>query len=257
MANINQATIRHAPTSVQFSIYTDDEVRQRSVCEISSSVSYDALGTPLPRGLYDPLLGPTAQGDKEELCVTCGNLRTLCPGHFGHIELCVPVYHPLFFPRLLQLMKMKCLNCHGFRLSRRNCKVYSLKLALADGGRVQEALGLDDALAAVVGKESGGVAASGAGSKQMKRQLVSSAGEALDTFLEKKMASLRQSTTPVTLTMHERSVRRKILKEFQGACTKCLKCANCGAFSPKIRHDQFNKMFQVGMPRRNVKVRYV
>ena len=91
----------------------------------------------------------------------------------------------------------------------------------------------------------------------MKRQLVSSAGEALDTFLEKKMASLRQSTTPVTLTMHERSVRRKILKEFQGACTKCLKCANCGAFSPKIRHDQFNKMFQVGMPRRNVKVRYV
>jgi hypothetical protein len=83
-------------------------------------------------------------------------------------------------------------------------------------------------------------------------------GRAIDAFLDEKMASLDASGTSEaaahTMTMHERSIRRKVLKDFQGACTKCLKCANCGAFSPKIRHDQFNKMFQVGMPRRNVKV---
>ena len=56
--NLNQATIRHQPTSITFSVYTDDEVRQRSVTEIVSSVAYDALQNPLPRGLYDPLLGP-------------------------------------------------------------------------------------------------------------------------------------------------------------------------------------------------------
>eukprot|EP00970_Alexandrium_tamarense_P000747 scaffold85_cov145-Alexandrium_tamarense.AAC.51 len=62
-----------------------------------------------------------------------------------------------------------------------------------------------------------------------------------------------QSAEEVTHTMHERAVRRKILKEFQQACTKCLKCANCNAFSNKIRHDQFNKMFQVALPARNAK----
>lgn len=61
-ANLNQAIIRHQPSSVTFGVYTDDEVRQRSVCEISSSVAYDALKNPLPRGLYDPLLGPMTGG---------------------------------------------------------------------------------------------------------------------------------------------------------------------------------------------------
>eukprot|EP00804_Cyclotella_cryptica_P004163 CCRYP_014543-RB/>CCRYP_014543-RB protein AED:0.08 eAED:0.08 QI:152/0.87/0.77/1/0.75/0.66/9/493/1780 len=256
MANINQSIIRHEPTSIQFGIYTDDEVRQRSVCEISSSLAFDALNTPLPRGLYDPLLGPTATaggGDRDELCVTCGNVRNLCPGHFGHIELCVPVYHPLFFPRLLQLMKMKCLACHGFRLSARNCKVFALKLALVDGGRAQEALELDEVLASVAGRAEA-AHTGGTNSKQMKRDLLNSTGVAIDKFIDEKMASLEGAGGPlVTLTMHERSVRRKILKDFQAACIKCPKCANCNAFSPKIRHDQFNKMFQVALPRRNAK----
>jgi DNA-directed RNA polymerase I subunit RPA1 len=265
MANINQSIIRSRPTSIQFSIYTDDEVRQRSVCEISSSVSYDALGTPLPRGLYDPLLGPAAAAAHEgastateELCVTCGNVRNLCPGHFGHIELCVPVYHPLFFSRLIQLLKMKCLACHGFRLSKRNCTVYSVKLALIDAGRVGEACELDDVLAGIVGRtEGGGGGGVSSSNRGRKQQLVASSGAALDSYLNEKLASLSLSaneSAPAALTQHERGIRRKILKEFQGACTKAVKCQNCQAFSPKIRHDQFNKVFQVGLARKNAKV---
>lgn len=267
MANINQSIIRSRPTSIQFSIYTDDEVRQRSVCEISSSVSYDALGTPLPRGLYDPLLGPTAanaDGEEgaitEEMCITCGNVRNLCPGHFGHIELCVPVYHPLFFPRLLQLLKMKCLACHGFRLSARNCRVYALKLALIDAGRVHEACELEDVLAGIVGRTEGGGGgiSGGSSSKARKQQLMATSGAALDSYLNEKLASLSSTSSleaPPALTQHERGIRRKILKEFQGACTKAVKCQNCSAFSPKIRHDQFNKVFQVGLAKKNIKVR--
>ena len=56
-AGLNRSIIQHQPTSVEFGIYTDDEVRQRSVCEVSSSVAFDALGHPLPFGLYDPRLG--------------------------------------------------------------------------------------------------------------------------------------------------------------------------------------------------------
>ncbi|EED91031.1 DNA directed RNA polymerase i, alpha subunit [Thalassiosira pseudonana CCMP1335] len=258
MANLNQAIIRHQPTSVQFGVYTDDEVRQRSVCEISSSVAYDALNTPLPRGLYDPLLGPTAGGGggASAYCITCGNVQNLCPGHFGHIELCVPVYHPLFFPKLLLFMKMKCLACHHFRLSKRACRVFCTKLHLVDVGRMGEAMGLDEEMAALASKASVG-GGDGKMSKQVKQEMMSSAAVLIDELLDQKMA-LRppdgQSAEEVTHTMHERAVRRKILKEFQQACTKCLKCANCNAFSNKIRHDQFNKMFQVALPARNAKV---
>lgn len=30
-------------------------------------------------------------------CVTCGLPGAACAGHFGHIELAVPVYNPLVF----------------------------------------------------------------------------------------------------------------------------------------------------------------
>ena len=31
-------------------------------------------------------------------CATCQQGYMACPGHFGHIELAVPVYNPLVFP---------------------------------------------------------------------------------------------------------------------------------------------------------------
>lgn len=117
-------------------------------------------------------------------------------------------------------------------------------------------MGLDEEMAALASKASVG-GGDGKMSKQVKQEMMSSAAVLIDELLDQKMA-LRppdgQSAEEVTHTMHERAVRRKILKEFQQACTKCLKCANCNAFSNKIRHDQFNKMFQVALPARNAKV---
>ena len=192
----------------------------------------------------------------EELCITCGNVRSLCPGHFGHIELCVPVYHPLFFSKLLQLLKLKCWSCHKFRLSERQCQLFEIKLGLVDVGRAGEALGLEEKMAGLLGKMGGGVLASG--SNKEKRTNLNSYSEAMDVFLNQQRTSLQNSSSSqntVSLTMHERSLRRKILKEFASACTQCVKCQNCGGFSPKIRQDQFNKVFLVGMPKKNVKVR--
>ena len=142
--------------------------------------------------------------------------------------------------------------------------MFALKLAYVDAGESEKALELEECMAGIVGKNGGGaLGSSGAGKKS---ELLVTTGVALDTFLNERMRLLElelagggsSSSTSrrsnAVLTMHERAIRRQILKEFQGACSKCLKCQNCGAFSPKIRHDQFNKMFQVGMPRRNVKV---
>lgn len=45
---------------------------------------------PKAGGLLDPRLGTV---DRNFKCQTCGENMTDCPGHFGHIELCRPVFH--------------------------------------------------------------------------------------------------------------------------------------------------------------------
>ncbi|KFQ80537.1 DNA-directed RNA polymerase I subunit RPA1, partial [Phoenicopterus ruber ruber] len=41
-----------------------------------------------------------------------------CPGHFGHIELPLTVYNPLFFDKLYLLIRGSCLNCHMLTCTR-------------------------------------------------------------------------------------------------------------------------------------------
>lgn len=54
----------------------------------------DNVGNPSVNGLYDLALGPP---DSKEACATCMQNFSNCPGHFGHIELPLTVYNPLFF----------------------------------------------------------------------------------------------------------------------------------------------------------------
>ena len=51
-------------------------------------------------------------------CATCRLTYFTCPGHFGHIELPSPVYHPLFMVNMFNLLRGTCLFCHRFKLSR-------------------------------------------------------------------------------------------------------------------------------------------
>ena len=46
-------------------------------------------------GLMDPRLGTI---DRNFKCQTCGEGMSECPGHFGHIELARPVFHPGKWP---------------------------------------------------------------------------------------------------------------------------------------------------------------
>ena len=166
--------------------------------------------------------------------------------------------HPLFFPKLLMFMKMKCLSCHDFRLGKRQTRIFCAKLHLIDVGRVNEALELDGLLASAsmnagagqfAKSTTSGRTSSSSSTRQAQNDAVSAGGNAIDDILNDKLSvgppSSSTSSNNGSLTTHERSARRHILKQFQGACTKCIKCANCQAFSPKVRHDQFNKMFQI------------
>ena len=95
--------------SVNFALYTSDEIKQLSVRRITSTETFDVLGHPVTNGLCDPVLGPAMDYER---CETCGLSSVHCPGHFGHIELPLPIYHPMFYKLMIKLLRGSCFTCH-------------------------------------------------------------------------------------------------------------------------------------------------
>ena len=65
-------------------------------------------GRPKLGGLMDPRQGAV---DRSSRCQTCAGNMTECPGHFGHLDLAKPVFHPGFLTKTLkETNKYKILN---------------------------------------------------------------------------------------------------------------------------------------------------
>ncbi|KAI6105879.1 hypothetical protein F5141DRAFT_1126540 [Pisolithus sp. B1] len=130
-----------AVKSVSFSFLSSEDIRKISVKQIVNPVLLDDLNRPNIGGLYDPALGPS---DRHDICATCHLNYFTCPGHYGHIELPAPVYHPLFMTQMYNLLRGTCLFCHRFKTRQSvRCK-YAAKLRLLEHGLLDAALGVDD-----------------------------------------------------------------------------------------------------------------
>ncbi|KAH6692661.1 DNA-directed RNA polymerase II subunit RPB1 [Plectosphaerella plurivora] len=94
---------------IQFGMLSPDEIKAMSVCHILYPETMDETRTkPRDGGLNDPFLGSI---DRQFKCKTCGQSMGECPGHFGHIELAKPVYHPGFIKKVKKVLEIVCLNC--------------------------------------------------------------------------------------------------------------------------------------------------
>ena len=77
-------------------------------------------------------------------CATCSQDHFNCPGHYGHIEVPIPAYNPMFFDNLYAILRSKCVYCHHFRISRAVVKrqwmriVYIRKMLIFFFGFVDE-----------------------------------------------------------------------------------------------------------------------
>ncbi|CCA72815.1 probable DNA-directed RNA polymerase I [Serendipita indica DSM 11827] len=128
--------------SVSFSFLSTEDIRRISVKQIVNPVLLDNFNQPNLGGLYDPALGPSTQRD---VCATCHLDYFQCPGHFGHIELPAPVYHPLFMMVTYKLLRSTCLFCHHFKASRLHVAKTIGKLRLLERGLLEAANALDAA----------------------------------------------------------------------------------------------------------------
>ncbi|KAF8915824.1 hypothetical protein CPB85DRAFT_1559900 [Mucidula mucida] len=128
-------------TGISFSFLSTEDIRRISVKQIVNPVLLDDLNRPNIGGLYDPALGPS---DKQDICATCRLTYFTCPGHYGHIELPAPVFHPLFMVNAYNLFRGVCMFCHRFKMSRSQLAKYAAKLRLLDYGLLGAAQGIDD-----------------------------------------------------------------------------------------------------------------
>ena len=97
---------------IQFGILDPDEIKQYSVLEVKHPDCYDGDGKPKENGLLDLRMGPS---DASQKCATCEGSMSVCPGHFGRIELARPVFHLGFMKPVVHILRCICFHCARLR----------------------------------------------------------------------------------------------------------------------------------------------
>jgi len=102
--------------AIQFGLLSPEKIRKMSATRIITPDTYDEDGFPIEMGLMDPRLGVIEPGLR---CKTCGQRvgKDGCPGHFGHIELAMPVIHVGFVKTILSILRSTCRGCGKYLFS--------------------------------------------------------------------------------------------------------------------------------------------
>ena len=95
--------------SVGFSLLSPETIRRLSVCCVTEPMLYDK-GLPRQNSVLDLRLGTT---DRRFLCSTCKHDMRACSGHFGHIDLALPLFNPVYIELTLKVLRCVCYFCSG------------------------------------------------------------------------------------------------------------------------------------------------
>ena len=109
----------HNISEINFGILSPEEILKMSVCEINSS---KLTG---PNSIYDERLGVIGNN---KLCVTCGKNNVNCVGHFGHINLNIPIIHSLCIKEILYFLKCFCFKCSKIIIDKNLWKILETEL---------------------------------------------------------------------------------------------------------------------------------
>ncbi|KAI8114773.1 DNA-directed RNA polymerase III subunit RPC1 [Lucilia cuprina] len=110
---------------VQFSISSPEEIQQESHLRIVSKNLYQAQRQPVPYGVLDRRMGVSS---KDSSCETCGQGLNECIGHFGYLDLSLPVFHIGHFRSTINILQMICKSCSHVMLKESEKKIFEKKL---------------------------------------------------------------------------------------------------------------------------------
>lgn len=81
----------------------------------------DVEHTPVPYGVLDRRMGTC---NNTTNCASCGKTLNECIGHFGYIDLELPVFHVGYFRSIIGILQTICKNCSHVMLSEIDKKHY-------------------------------------------------------------------------------------------------------------------------------------
>src|SRR5919108_5016630 len=111
--------------AMQFALLSPKEIRDLSATKVITADTYDDDGFPIEMGLMDPRLGVIEPGLR---CKTCGRNVGECPGHFGHIDLAMPVIHVGFVKVVRDLLRATCRACGRILFTKEEREKYNALL---------------------------------------------------------------------------------------------------------------------------------
>ena len=247
-------------SSVSFSFYDAKEAREISVKRVTNPVLFDGLNNPVIDGLYDPAFGPIEQFG---VCSTCGLSQHHCPGHFGHIDLVVPVYHPLLFPTVTKVLRCVCLNCHKFKMHTERVKMFKERLDLIDSGQLERAADVSQwKLSKSTMRELSEIEEENRKDREKTRKEEDGeAPEMMDlreTNFMPKLDSLTRKKTkrgdqcvPLEWTTSAATAKRELIDSFFQSVPK-LRCENCKAFGPVLSTEGSTKIYRKPLPKKQL-----
>ena len=114
---------------IKFALLSPEEIRKMSQIRVITPDTYDDDGYPIERGLMDLHMGVIEPGLK---CATCGGKVDECPGHFGHIELAMPVVHIGFIKEIKTMLDSSCKECGRIKLTDDEINNYRIQINAMD-----------------------------------------------------------------------------------------------------------------------------
>ncbi|MFQ5837697.1 MAG: DNA-directed RNA polymerase subunit A' [Thermoplasmata archaeon] len=115
--------------AIKFALLSPDEIRRMSATKVITADTYDDDGFPIDMGLMDLHLGVIEPGLR---CKTCGGRVDDCPGHFGHIDLAMPVIHVGFVKEVKTLLQATCRACGRLLLTNEEARKHMAERSRAD-----------------------------------------------------------------------------------------------------------------------------
>lgn len=117
MENIPRAEL----DQIVFGIFSSEEIKKLSVCNVSSTKIQGE------NSVYDERMGSL---DNNSTCKSCSLTCKLCIGHPGHIELFHPILHPMYYRYIVNILKCICFNCNRFLLNAECLELLSISSKL-------------------------------------------------------------------------------------------------------------------------------
>ncbi|KAL9232875.1 hypothetical protein vseg_007938 [Gypsophila vaccaria] len=112
--------------SIRFSMFSEAEIGKFGEVQVSKAQYYDVQRKPIANGLLDPRMGPPSKHSAP--CATCHAKYEDCPGHYGYLNLALPVFNIGFIGAILDVLKCICKSCSSILLPEKECKEFLKKM---------------------------------------------------------------------------------------------------------------------------------